>query len=208
MVREMNSKWNIGKQNVKWNTNELLRLEREYDLLELNVNEIGKLHQRTSTAIAMKLQSEGIISDYKVARGYNKSTYDSDANPETDSSSEYVPSESDSEYDSDSDYSPEYYKSYAKKYTNQIKFDYNYNSDSDSETKNDFVKKEIVLKSDTIYDFESESDSDSSVEIIENNVTQRVNKLESSVSNMEGMLNKLYNFITRNSSPFTMGYDM
>lgn len=208
MVREMYSKCNINRQNYKWNINELLRLEREYDLLELSVDEIAKLHQRKEYAIAMKLQSEGIISDYKLARGYIKPSSDSDANPETDSSSEYIPSESDSEYgsDSNSDYSPEYYKSYAKKYTNHIKLDYNYNSDS--ETENDFVKKEKVLKSDTIYDFESESDSDSSVEIIENNVTQRVNKLESSVSNMEGMLNKLYNFITRNSSPFTMGYDM
>ena len=210
MVRQIYLKWNIDRQNYKWNINELLRLEREYDLLELNVVEIAKLHQRTSTAIAMKLQSEGIISNYKVARGYNTSfsdvVYDNEG---SDSSSEYVPSESDSESeyasDSDSDYSPEYFKSYAKKYiqhkNDNTQSDLDYDSDSDSE----YVTNELAVKSDTIYD----SDSDSSVEIIENhNVTQRVDKLENSVSNMEGILTKMYNFMTSNSSSLNMGYDM
>jgi len=204
MVREIiqNSKWNIDRNNFKWNINELLRLEREYDLLELNVLEIAKKHQRTVTAIAMKLQSEGIISNYKVARGFMNSISDIaaliDDNQDSDTSSEYVPSESESEYgsDSDSDYSPEYFKSYAKKYiqhknnnTQTVLNYYGFNNGP----------------SDSIYD----ADSDSSVEIIENhNVTQRVYKLESSVSNMEGMLTKLYNFMTSNSSSLSMGYDM
>lgn len=212
----MHLMWNnIDRQNYKWNINELLRLEREYELLELNVNEIAKLHQRTATAIAMKLQSEGIISNYKVARGFMNSISDIaaliDDNQDSDTSSEYIPSESESESeygsDSDSDYSPEYFKSYAKKYiqyknnNTQSDLDLDYDSDSDSE----YVTNELAVKSDTIYD----SDSDSSVEIIENhNVTQRVEKLESSVSNMEGMLTKLYNFMTSNSSSLNMGYDM
>ena len=210
MLREIMqiSNLNIDRNNFKWNINELLRLEREYDLLELNVVEIAKLHQRTATAIAMKLQSEGIISNYKVARGYNASfsavVYE---NQDSDTSSEYIPSESDSESeyasDSDSDYSPEYFKSYAKKYiqhkNNNTQSDLDYDSDSE------YVTNELAFKSDTIYD----SDSDSSVEIIENhNVTQRVEKLETSVSNMEGMLTKMYNFMTSNSSSLNMGYDM
>ena len=222
MVREImqNSKLDIYRNNFKWNINELLRLEREYDLLELNVVEIAKLHQRTATAIAMKLQSECIISNYKVARGYIVSCSDSDTNSNTrkfsvlyddnedsDTSSEYIPSESEygSDSDSDSDYSPEYYKSYAKKYI-QYKNN-NTQSDLDSDSDSEYVKNELAFKSDTNYD--SDSDSDSSVEIIENNnVTQRVDKLESSVSNMEGMLTKLYNFMTSHSSSLNMGYDM
>jgi hypothetical protein len=183
MSKTIYLKWNVDRNNFKWNINELLRLEREYDLLELNVVEIAKLHQRTSTAIAMKLQSEGIISNFKVARGYNTSfsddVYDNEG---SDTSSEYIPSESEYASDSDSDYSPEYFKSYAKN--------------------NDPSHVNI-----TIYD--SDSDSDSSVEIIENsNVTQRVDKLETSVSNMEGMLTKMYNFMTSNSSSLNMGYNM
>jgi len=217
MVRQIYSKWNIDRQNYKWNINELLRLEREYDLLELNVREIAKLHQRTANAIAMKLQSEGIISNIN----YMISTYDNvsdsdrkfyaliDDNEDSDSASEYIPSESESESeyasDSDSDYSPKYFKSYAKKYiqykNNNTQSDLDYDSDSDSE----YVTNELAFKSDTIYD----SDSDSSVEIIENhNVTQRVDKLESSVSNMEGILTKMYNFMTSNNSSLNMGYDM
>ena len=208
----MHLMWNnIDRQNYKWNINELLRLEREYELLELNVNEIAKLHQRTATAIAMKLQSEGIISNYKVARGFMNSISDIaaliDDNQDSDTSSEYVPSESEydseSEYasDSDSDYSPEYFKSYAKKYIQH----------KNNNTQTDFIKNELSKNNGpsnvniTIYD----SDSDSSVEIIENhNVTQRVDKLETSVSNMEGMLTKMYNFMTSNSSILNMGYDM
>ena len=65
-----------------------------------------------------------------------------------------------------------------------------------------FTSPITKLKKMTIYD------SDSSVEIIENNVKQRVDKLETSVSNMEGMLTKMYNFITSHSSSLSMGYDM
>jgi hypothetical protein len=208
MVREIYSLWNIDREGFKWNINELLRLEREYDLLELSVVKIAKLHQRTTTAIAMKLQSEGIISNFKEARGFKESLSDSDSdsdgeiffasiddNSVSDCCSEYIPSET--EYNSDSDYSPEYYKSYAKKYI-QNKNDITQSVyESDYETKKDDIKNKI-----TIYD------SDSSVEIIENNVKQRVDKLETSVSNMEGMLTKMYNFITSHSSSLSMGYDM
>ena len=220
MVREImqNSKLDIRRNNFKWNINELLRLEREYDLLKLNVIEIAKLHQRTQYAIVMKLQSEGIISNYRVARGCNTSfSALIDDNQDSDSSSEYVPSESEteseSEYgsdsDSDSDYSPEYYKSYAKKYIQHK----NNNTQPVLNYYSGFIKNELSKSNGpsnvniTIYD--SDSDSDSSVEIIENNnVTQRVDKLETSVSNMEGMLTKLYNFMTSNSSVLNMGYDM
>ena len=39
------------------------------------------------------------------------------------------------------------------------------------------------------------------------NVSERVDKLETSVYNMEGMLNRLYNFITKSSSTLSMGYE-
>ena len=232
MVREIYSLWNIDRQNFKWNINELLRLEREYDLLKLNVIEIAKLHQRTQYAIVMKLQSEGIISNYRVARGFKESLSVSDSdsesdgeiffvsiddNQDSDSSSEYVPSESeyssysDSDSDSDSDYSPEYYKSYAKKYIQHK----NNNTQPVLNYYSGFIKNELSKNNGpsnvniTIYDSDSDSESDSSVEIIENNnVTQRVDKLENSVSNMEGMLTKLYNFMTSNSSILNMRYDM
>lgn len=48
------------RSGFKWSVNECLRLEREYDLLKLSVDEIALLHQRSPYAIMYKLDSEGI----------------------------------------------------------------------------------------------------------------------------------------------------
>ena len=48
------------RSGLKWTVNECLRLEREYDLLKLSVDEIALLHQRSPYAIMYKLDSEGI----------------------------------------------------------------------------------------------------------------------------------------------------
>ena len=50
------------RNGYKWSVNECLRLEREYDLLQLSVPEMAKLHGRTINAIMFKLQSEGLDS--------------------------------------------------------------------------------------------------------------------------------------------------
>jgi hypothetical protein len=49
----------------RWTINECLQLEREFDLLELSIDEIAERHQRTPNAIMIKLDSEG-HSDYNV----------------------------------------------------------------------------------------------------------------------------------------------
>ena len=48
------------RTGFKWTVNECLRLEREYDLLKLSVEEIALLHQRSPYAIMYKLDEEGI----------------------------------------------------------------------------------------------------------------------------------------------------
>jgi hypothetical protein len=48
------------RSGLKWTVNECLRLEREYDLLKLSVEEIALLHQRSPYAIMYKLDVEGI----------------------------------------------------------------------------------------------------------------------------------------------------
>lgn len=47
----------------KWTINECLQLQREYELLELSLEEISKKHKRTPNAIMYKLASEG-LADY------------------------------------------------------------------------------------------------------------------------------------------------
>jgi hypothetical protein len=54
----------------KWSVNELLALQREYELLELPIQEIAMRHKRTVEAILYKLYNEEIIGDTEVARGY------------------------------------------------------------------------------------------------------------------------------------------
>lgn len=51
------------RNGYKWSVNESLRLEREYDLLQLTVPEMAVLHNRTNNAIIWKLHSEG-LADY------------------------------------------------------------------------------------------------------------------------------------------------
>lgn len=54
----------------KWNVNEVIRLQREYELLELSIQEIAEKHQRSERAILCKLDKEGIIENWTEARGF------------------------------------------------------------------------------------------------------------------------------------------
>jgi hypothetical protein len=54
----------------KWTVNELISLQREYELLELTIQEIALKHERTIEAILYKLYGEQIIDEFHVARGY------------------------------------------------------------------------------------------------------------------------------------------
>jgi hypothetical protein len=52
----------MTRTGKKWSINELLQLEREYDLLKLTIQEIAEKHQRTPTAIIYKLNEEGLAN--------------------------------------------------------------------------------------------------------------------------------------------------
>jgi hypothetical protein len=54
----------------KWNINELIRLQREYELLELSIQEISRLHERTERAILCRLEQEGFIENWSEAKGF------------------------------------------------------------------------------------------------------------------------------------------
>ena len=49
----------------RWTVNECLQLQREFELLQLSVDEISQIHQRTPNAIMFKLDQEG-FADYNV----------------------------------------------------------------------------------------------------------------------------------------------
>lgn len=78
------------RANAKWTVNECLRLEREFDLLELSVQEIALLHERSPHAIMYKLDAEGMADFNEVFLNRQQklkvsTSYDNDANEESES---------------------------------------------------------------------------------------------------------------------------
>jgi len=61
----------------RWTINELLSLQREYELLEWSVQQIAEKHQRTVEAILFKLETEGFITSWNEARGFDSKLYQS-----------------------------------------------------------------------------------------------------------------------------------
>ena len=62
----------------KWNINELIALQREYELLELTIQEIAFKHRRSIKAILCRLQEENFIRNWNEAKGYNEYVKDDD----------------------------------------------------------------------------------------------------------------------------------
>jgi hypothetical protein len=60
------------RNRYKWNVNEVLNLQREYELHELTIQEIALLHKRSVFSILNKLEKEQIIVNFSDARGYDK----------------------------------------------------------------------------------------------------------------------------------------
>lgn len=65
----MNSYRRTGK---KWTIPEILRLHREYELLELDIQNIACMHNRTINAICFKLVNERLVRSLEQIRGNGK----------------------------------------------------------------------------------------------------------------------------------------
>ena len=61
-----------NRSGNKWRVNELLALQREYQLLEMSIQEIALKHERGVKAILFRLDTEGFISNWGDARGYSE----------------------------------------------------------------------------------------------------------------------------------------
>ena len=62
----------MSRHNKRWNVNEELKLQREYELLNMSIQEIALSHKRTEEAILCKLQKEGFIKTWNEATGYKE----------------------------------------------------------------------------------------------------------------------------------------
>ena len=65
----------LKRSGNRWTVNEVLSLQREYELLEWTVQQIADKHERSVEAILYKLESEGFISSWNNARGFNSNVY-------------------------------------------------------------------------------------------------------------------------------------
>ena len=75
---------NPKRSGNRWTVNEELALQREYELLEMSIQQIALKHQRTVSAILSKMHTEGIIDSWNQARGFdilefNKGRNDNDS---------------------------------------------------------------------------------------------------------------------------------
>ena len=63
------------RSGFKWTVNELISLQREYELLEWTVQQIAEKHERSVEAILFRLEEEEFIDSWNTARGYNQIDY-------------------------------------------------------------------------------------------------------------------------------------
>lgn len=89
----------VKRHGKKWTITEVLKLQREYELLNLSVTEIAKNHKRSVASIMYKVEAERFICLYKTKNNCleNKTSVKSKKNLESDM-------ESESDIDSSSDY--------------------------------------------------------------------------------------------------------
>lgn len=169
---------NIRRTGNKWNVNELLSLQREYELLEMDIHDIAARHQRTPWAIIFKLKAEGFISHLKEAKGsknlllnlYEKKKDDVVSSSDSDSDSDYEDEDDDSvSSSSDSDYED----------------DISVSSSSDTEDEQDDEDQE---------DDEEDDDDEKNLEVDNkiNNITKRVWDLETTVKGISAIVKLLF----------------
>jgi len=60
-----------NRANLRWTINETLSLQREHELLQLPIEEIAMLHQRSVKSILYKLQSEEFIDSSEFTKMLN-----------------------------------------------------------------------------------------------------------------------------------------
>jgi len=93
------------RNRYKWSVNEILSLQREYELQELTIQEIAFLHRRSAFAILHKLEKEQIINNFNEARGYEQLNFwDDEYNVEVDDDEEQTNKEDNDDSDDDDSY--------------------------------------------------------------------------------------------------------
>jgi len=87
------------RNGFRWGVNECLRLQREFELLQLPLDTIADMHERSVNAIMWKLDSEGFADYNELYRDYfNNRCHNVDEDEYVD---EYVDEDEDEDEDDD-----------------------------------------------------------------------------------------------------------
>ena len=68
------------RNGYRWRVNEILSLQREYELLGMSIDEIAEKHNRTPNAIMFKLDQEGFADYNELYSKYYNSNQDNNLN--------------------------------------------------------------------------------------------------------------------------------
>jgi hypothetical protein len=118
----------------KWTINETLTLQREYELLELTVQEMSIRHQRSENAILYRLESEGFIECWSEVKGFDLDNYKKNVNGDLIVTDDEVDDEDD---DADEDYEEED------------------DDDDEEEVEKDIYEQEVGILSDRVWSLET-----------------------------------------------------
>ena len=173
----------MNRHGNRWNVNEVLSLQREYELLEMTVQQIADKHNRSVMSIVYKLFAEGFTSSLLEARGYNEKPVKVAVVSSKRTAKRVIEDEDEdedlaSDYDSSSDFDEES----------------DVESDDDEEYEDedqDEVENTILVKqTDEVSEDVSEVDK----------LTERVWSLETSVGEIGTMVRSLFDKLVTNKS--------
>ena len=157
----------IKRRGNKWSINEILSLQREYELLEWTIQKIAQKHERTNEAILYKLESEGFISSWNDARGFNSNNYQKN---------NIISNKNSIKYDCESEEDEQV----------------NDNSDDDE----DYIEESEIDEEEEEDEDEDEDNEDEVFNNLKNNklnkLTDRVWKLETSLNDINIMVKQIF----------------
>ncbi len=154
----------------KWTVNEILSLQREYELLNLSIDEIASKHKRTPNAIMFKLDQEQ-LADYNVLY----SNYHNLNSP--------IPIQRETNFPPL--FTPLLRPTYSLKVSNEYS-----NDDEEEEEFDDENDEDYVDNADDEHDDDDDDDDDEDEED-ESRLSKRVYKLENSLDEIKNMLKSL-----------------
>jgi hypothetical protein len=173
----------MSRHGNKWTVNEVLSLQREYELLEMTVQQIADKHKRSVLSIVYKLLAEGFTSSLEEARGFTNQPLKVVAASSRKTAMRVIEDEDeDEDVESDTDTSSD--------------FEDDNDSDSDSDDDDD---DDVVLYSKKSPKIEQEMSEDDVSEV--DKLTERVWSLETSVGEIGTMVKSLFDkLVSTNNS--------